>query len=89
MRLTWFNLGRTSLFRVAPTPREEIAATKRNWGKLGSIIPDAASPVAKTARSGTRTEGLSKDNFPSFTGALNRSDSRSFSWFIRHKGSPG
>lgn len=76
-------------FKVAPTARDATAAAERNWGKLGSIIPEAASPVANTARSGKRMEGLSNDELPSFRGALNNSDSRPSLWLVRHMGSPG
>lgn len=77
------------MLNVDPTTRVETAATDRNWGRLGSISPEAASPVANKARSGKRKEGLSNDEFSSFLGALNRSDSRPSMWFVMHIASPG
>lgn len=60
---------------MAPTAKDETAATEINWGKLGSIIPEAISPVAKTVRSGKKTVGLNKDSPPFFVGALSNGDS--------------
>ena len=57
------------------------ATAERNWGKLELIIPEAASPAANTARRGKRMEGLSKDEPPPFSGALNKGDSRPSLWF--------
>ena len=64
------------------------AATESNWGRLGSITPEAASPVASTATSGKRSEGLVRIDPPSFAGALNNFDSLSSSWFVKQIGSP-
>lgn len=86
--LTRLNWGSTRVVKVEPIARDAITATGMNLGKLGSIIPEAASPVASTAKSGKRMEGLSKEELPSFAGALNSSDSRPSLWFVKQIGSP-
>lgn len=76
------------MFKVAPRARYAKAATEMNLGKLGSIIPVAASPLASRAISGKKTEGLSRDEVLFLLGALSSTDSRPSLWFVRHIGSP-
>lgn len=75
------------MFKVAPRARYAKAATEMNLGKLGSIIPVAASPLASRAISGKKTEGLSRDEVL-LLGALSSTDSRPSLWFVRHIGTP-
>ena len=63
-------LEKITAFKIAPTASDPTAATESNCGKLGSSIPEATSPAARTVISGMTNSGLSKDKFPSFAGAL-------------------